>query len=84
MQNLNKNQLRWACRRGMLELDQLLMTFFDDCFDALPTDEQNTFVALLEEADQDLYNWILGVSLCANPKIQALCDRIRRHAQQTL
>lgn len=84
MQNHNKNQLRWACRRGMLELDQFLMTFFDDCFDDLSKTDQNTFVALLQEQDQDLFNWILSVTVCPDAQMQALCDRIRRHAQQTL
>ncbi len=83
MQKHNKNQIRWACRRGMLELDQFLMRFFDDCYDGLSAAEQNTFVLLLEEADQDLYNWLLGVCQCPDPQLQAFCDRIRAHAQQT-
>lgn len=84
MQTLHKNQIRWACRRGMLELDQFLMTYFDDCYDDLPQADKNTFALLLQEADQDLYNWLLGVTVCQNSNIQALCDRIRAHAQQTL
>lgn len=84
MVTLNKNQIRWACRRGMLELDRFLMAFFDDCYDNLSKADQNTFVLLLEEADQDLYNWLLGVSVCDDPTLQGLCDRIRAHAQQTL
>lgn len=84
MESPHKNQLRWACRRGMLELDRFLMTFFDDCYDYLSSADQETFVCLLQEQDQDLYNWLLGVSASADPKLQALCDKIRAHAQQTL
>lgn len=84
IQDVNKNQLRWACRRGMLELDCFLMTFFDDCYDDLSETDRRTFVLLLQEADQDLYNWLLGVSVCEDSTLQALCDKIRSHAQHTL
>ena len=80
----HKNQLRWACRRGMLELDKFLLTFFDDCYDDLSDTDQKTFELLLGEQDQDLYNWLLNVSVSADPKFQALCDKIRTHAQQVL
>ncbi len=83
MEMINKNQLRWACRRGMLELDQFLMRFFDECYDDLSESEQHTFQLLLQENDQDLYNWLLGVSICADPNFQALCDKIRSHVQQS-
>ena len=26
-------RVKWACRRGMLELDVLVMPFFEECFD---------------------------------------------------
>ncbi len=79
---LQKNQLRWACRRGMLELDRFLLSFVEDCFDHLSPAEQECFTLLLEEEDQDLSNWLLNVTPAA-PQFQTLCDKIRNHAQQT-
>lgn len=35
----NKARLRWACRRGMLELDVLLMPFVEEGYDALSAEE---------------------------------------------
>ncbi len=56
---LDKNRLRWAVRRGMLELDLILAPFLDNVYDQLPTDEQQMFQDLLECEDQDLFNWLL-------------------------
>lgn len=80
---ITAKQLRWACRRGMLELDQFLLTFFDDCYPRLSVNEQHSFALLLQEQDQDLFNWILKVSVAPNPDFQILCDKILNHAQQT-
>ncbi len=82
MQTPHNNQIRWACRRGMLELDNFLLAFFDDCYEGLSDSDQKTFILLLNEQDQDLYNWLLGVSVASDPKLQALCEKIHTHAQQ--
>jgi antitoxin CptB len=81
--SLNKNQIRWACRRGMLELDCFLLTFFDDCYDHLSLSEKQDFASLLTEQDQDLYNWLLFVT---PPPTQfaELIGKIHHHAQQVL
>ncbi len=54
---LDRNRLRWRSRRGMLELDLLLLPFFDEVFDSLDHEEQLTFVRLLEQDDPDLLVW---------------------------
>ena len=38
-----KSELRWQCRRGMLELDILLNSFLDEKFHQLSIDEKNQF-----------------------------------------
>lgn len=53
-------KLRWRCRRGMLELDEILGTFFDHEFHLLNEVEQGLFIRLLGQEDQDLYAWFLG------------------------
>jgi len=60
MKQINKAEIRWGCRRGMLELDMLLLSFFDQQFDALTAEQQASFVKLLECEDQDLFRWLLG------------------------
>ncbi|MCV5333976.1 succinate dehydrogenase assembly factor 2, partial [Escherichia coli] len=50
-----KARIKWACRRGMLELDVVIMPFFEECFDTLSEQEQRDFVSLLECDDPDLF-----------------------------
>ena len=47
-------RLRWRCRRGLLELDCILIPFFDDYFVTLSRAEQQSFARLLELPDQEL------------------------------
>lgn len=54
LNEMQRNRLRWRSRRGMLELDLLLLPFCDEVFDSLPEHEQDIFVRLLEQDDPDL------------------------------
>ncbi len=56
------NRLRWACRRGMLELDLVLLPFLENVFLTLSEEKQVLFEKLLESEDQDLFNWFLKKS----------------------
>jgi antitoxin CptB len=56
---MEKNRLRWASRRGMLELDLVLAPFVENHYDQLVEDEKLLFQQLLEEQDQDMFNWFI-------------------------
>lgn len=53
-------QVRWQCRRGMLELDIILLSFFDTYYEALNLETQAVFIRLLETPDPELYAWLMG------------------------
>ncbi|MDH5546779.1 MAG: succinate dehydrogenase assembly factor 2 [Gammaproteobacteria bacterium] len=57
---LSRGELRWACRRGMLELDILMGDFFDRHYDELNEHDQQLFQQLLRFPDQDLHAFFLG------------------------
>lgn len=76
---MDKQRIQWACRRGMLELDLLLPSFFKEKFDALTVEEQKNFVTLLSEPDQDLYAWILNVNHCPHKKFRVVLSEIQRY-----
>ncbi len=57
---MDKNRLRWAVRRGMLELDLILSPFLENVYDKLSAEEKVLFQNLLECEDQDLFNWFLN------------------------
>ena len=56
---MNFQRLKWACRRGMLELDLVLEPFLENIFPTLGQEDQERFEKLLENEDQDLFNWFL-------------------------
>lgn len=53
------NRLRWHCRRGMLELDVLLIPFLQDRFRGLALEDQQRFEKLIECEDQDIFSWVM-------------------------
>lgn len=56
---MDLHRLRWACRRGMLELDLVLLPFVENVYSALDETDQRLFDHLLDAEDQDLFNWFL-------------------------
>ena len=65
----------------MLELDLLLLPFFDEVFRQLPEDEQSAFVRLLEQDDPDLLQWFSRKGESDDPALQALVEEILRRVQ---
>ena len=70
------NRLRWQCRRGMLELDHLLGHFLDLGYDDLDDAQQQCFLMLLGEQDQQLSDWFMSRSQPPDLKRHALVQRI--------
>lgn len=77
-------RLKWACRRGMLELDLVLLPFFNSEFGQLTQSEQIDFEALLACQDQDLYAWILNFQPCLEPRFHPMLSKIRAHVERQL
>lgn len=73
--------LRWACRRGMLELDVLLGNFLNEAFLQQSPQEQAIFVQLLDNNDQDLFNWLTGRSQPEDLDQAMIIAKVRHHAQ---
>ena len=73
---VNKARLRWACRRGMLELDLLFIPFVDDAYDDLTAEQQTTFERLLTEQDPDLFAWFMGHNTCEDLELNAMVQFI--------
>jgi antitoxin CptB len=74
-------RLRWACRRGMLELDVLLGNFLEEVYSNLNQEDQNLFVRLLDCNDQELFGWLTGKNQASDPQLAIMVEKIRKHAQ---
>jgi len=72
-----KKKLNWQCRRGMLELDVILIPFLENHFDTLSASLKQDFERLLEQADPDIYTWIMGFGQCEEQKLFAIINLIR-------
>lgn len=77
----NKARLRWACRRGMLELDVLFMPFVDEAYEQLTEQQKMDFERLLECDDPELFAWFMGHETCndqaLNSIVQLILDRVK-------
>lgn len=72
-----KAQLRWQCRRGMLELDYVLERYLDRHYDDADADEQTRFGTLLTAQDPELQLWLLNGVAHPDPAFRGLIHRIR-------
>lgn len=77
----NKPRLRWACRRGMLELDVLFMPFVDEAYDDLSAEDKLTFERLLECQDPELFAWFMGHEVCEDKELNKLVQFILQRAK---
>jgi antitoxin CptB len=73
---LPMGRLRWRCRRGMRELDELLTNYLAEQFAAASPAEQAAFEQLLECPDMDLNAYCLGQREPASPALRDLVMRI--------
>jgi antitoxin CptB len=72
-------RLKWACRRGMLELDVILEPFVSE-YPSLSAEEQQTFERLLSHDDPELFAWFMGHEYCEDRALAALIKRILEHS----
>ena len=69
-------RLRWQCRRGMLELDHLLLRFLDLGYRALDPPRRDAFAALLGHQDQDLSDWFMSRRVPDDPGLRDLVRHV--------
>jgi len=74
-------QVRWRCRRGLRELDVLLMSYFDQFFAKSTPERQLAFVTLLEMQDPVILSYLTGG---AKPGDAAIADIIQQLARTRL
>ena len=69
-------RLKWACRRGMLELDVLFMPFAENGFNELSEQQQEVFERMLTCDDPDLYAWFMGHQACDDQAFKQMIEHI--------
>ena len=72
------NRMRWASRRGLLELDLFLADFVADEYPRLSPDLKALYRELMSSADQDMFEWLMGRST-PNDVLAPIVSAIREY-----
>jgi len=73
-------ELKWRCRRGMLELDVFLQRFLQRGYAELDAPQREIFFELLDYPDQELLELLLGQIHALEPAHNDMAERIRSAA----
>jgi len=71
-------RIRWRCRRGMRELDQLFGRYLDRSWATESEPQRAVFLCLLDCEDDKLWRWFMGYEQCPDAELAALVERIRQ------
>jgi len=77
------NRIYWHSRRGMLELDLILMPFVKEHFKALTEVQQQAYLKLLSCEDQDMFGWFLKHKTPEDPVIAEMVAYILTKHSET-
>jgi len=75
--NAQVSRLRWRCRRGMRELDQLLGWYLQQRYAHADDATKAAFSTLIEQPDPELWDWLSGRATPEAPDWRAIIDEIR-------
>lgn len=68
--------LEWRCRRGMKELDLLLVRYLRTSYASAPESERAAFAQFLELPDPQIARYLVWGDVPTDPRQAALCGRI--------
>ena len=76
-----RRRLWWHSRRGMLELDVLLVPYTENVYPTLSDDDQRIYHRLIDSEDQDLFNWFLEKATPEDPELAYMVRKILDRVQ---
>tara|TARA_B100001758_G_scaffold185796_1_gene162563 strand:+ start:272 stop:535 length:264 start_codon:yes stop_codon:yes gene_type:complete len=71
-----KKKILWQCRRGLWELDAILIPFVEENFDDLDSKNKKLFTELLSYEDVELLDLLVNQKKPEDSSIQQLIDII--------
>ncbi|UAW97723.1 succinate dehydrogenase assembly factor 2 [Halopseudomonas nanhaiensis] len=74
-------RLYWHSRRGMLELDVLLLPFLEEVYLDLEADDKLRYRKLLECEDQDMFVWFMQRGEPDDPDLKRIVRMILDRVQ---
>ena len=71
-----KKKILWQCRRGLWELDAILIPFVEENFDDLDSNNQKLFIELLSYEDVEVFDLLVNQKEPLDASIKPLVDTI--------
>jgi antitoxin CptB len=75
------NRLFWHSRRGMLELDVLLVPFLREAYPSLDDADRERYHKLLSCEDTDMFQWFMQKSTPEDPELARIVEIILNRVQ---
>ncbi|MEO1078069.1 MAG: succinate dehydrogenase assembly factor 2 [Pseudomonadota bacterium] len=75
-------RMRWASRRGMLELDLILEPFVRDAYTELTSDDRERYRELMLSQDQELFAWFLKREVPEDPELALIVGKILSYTRE--
>lgn len=76
-----RKKLFWHSRRGMLELDVLLVPFLEEAYGSLAQEDKERYQKLLECEDTDMFSWFMQKTEPDDPDlhriVRLILDRVQ-------
>ncbi len=69
------DKIKWACRRGLLELDIIFKDFRESHLKSLSLDEKKTLLNFLKQSDHDIWDSLNGKLILQEDDIQMLLKK---------
>lgn len=79
--DIEMKRLFWHSRRGMLELDVLLLPFLQEAYSDLEPADKERFSKLLTCEDQDMFGWFMQRSEPEDPDLKRMVRMILDRVQ---
>ena len=79
-----KKKILWQCRRGLWELDAILIPFVERRFDELDLDNKGLFKELLSYEDIEIFDLLVNKKDPKDTRMKQLVDLILKSHKGTL
>lgn len=79
--DIEVKRLYWHSRRGMLELDVLLVPFLQEVYPTLDDADKDRYRLLLESEDQDMFGWFMQRGEPDDPDLKRIVRMILDRVQ---
>ena len=78
---IDERRVCWHSRRGMLELDLVLMPFAEQVYPGLDNADKLRYRTLLECEDADLFSWIVHREPVSAPELVYIIGLVLDHGR---